>query len=333
MNINQQAAAFTRAFEAIQKAERVLLVSDVKPDGDSIGSVTAMLAWLKREGKTADAFSITPVPKTLLFLDGAHDITSDASVFLRPYDLVMTFDASDPRRSGVSTHHPRIPTHPPLVVFDHHATNERYGDINIVITDACATAEVVYRFFEARGVRVDDRMATSLLTGICMDTNSFSNGGTTIKGMEAAGKLFACGARHTDILRHLIRDKNVDHLRLWGFALTRLQEHPTFDLVSTYFLLKDSGGRLNDEATDGVSNFLHALCGGADAILVLKEVPDGHVRGSLRSVSRDISKIAKAFGGGGHKKAAGFTVAGRLENPNERAALIERVIQTGAQTV
>lgn len=315
----------SRVFEAIRKAERILLVSDAKPDGDSVGSLTAMLAWLRRERKAVTSFSIVPIPRSLLYLDGAHDVTSDPTVFKQPYDLILTFDASDPRRSGIIALRPLIPTHPPLVVFDHHATNERYGDINIVFTDACATAEVVYHFFEACGIRIDDRMATSLLTGICTDTSCFSNGGTNAKGMGVAGRLFACGARHGDILRHLIRDKSVDHLRLWGLALSRLNFHPTFDLVSTYFLLRDSDKYLHDEATEGVSNFLHAVCGEADAILVLKEMPDGKVRGSLRSVNRDISKIAKIFGGGGHKKAAGFTVSGRIDDQRDRVRLVDAI--------
>ncbi len=331
--MQQPTSLFPQIFDAIDKADRVLLVSDAKPDGDSVGSTTAMLTWMRRERKNVMAFSIVPIPRSLLYLDGAHEITSDPSVFKQPYDLVLTFDASDPRRSGITALRPLIPSHPPLVVFDHHATNERYGDTNIILTDACATAEVVYRFFEACNVPIDDRMATSLLTGICTDTSCFHNGGTSVKGMEAAGRLFAYGARYGDILRHLIHDKSVDHLRLWGLALSRLNHHPTFDLVSTFFLLQDTSGHPNDEATDGVANFLHAVCGGADAILVLKEIPDGQIRGSLRSIRRDISGIAKAFGGGGHKKAAGFTITGRLDEQAERTRLLDKISQTGTLAI
>ena len=84
-------------------------------------------------------------------------------------------------------------------------------------------------------------------------------------------------------------------------------------MATTYFLLDDFNAPSDDESADGLSNFLSAVCSDTDAIMVLREIPGGFVRGSLRSRSRDISKLAQSYGGGGHKKAAGFTVKGRIE--------------------
>lgn len=318
-----QTAIFSRIYDAILRADRILLVSDATPDGDSIGSTTAMLSWLLREGKSVEAFSIKPIPSYLRFLDNAHAITSDPAVFQKPYQLVMTFDASDPHRCGLTEGLPHIPTKPPVAVFDHHVTNTRFGDLNAIVTDACSTAELVYRFFEEIGARIDDKMATSLLTGITTDTSSFSNAGTTIKGMEAAGALVANGARQSDILRYIIKNQSVPGLKGWGLALSRLHYHPTLDVVTTYFLQEDlQQPGVTEETIEGVSNFLNAVCGGADTILVLKELPNGKIKGSLRSISRDISQVAKLFGGGGHKKAAGFTVDGRIIVENGRVRIV-----------
>jgi phosphoesterase RecJ-like protein len=312
-----------KAFEAVRKAERVLLVADAQPDGDSIGSLTAILNWLLREGKRVEAFSITPIPKSLLFLDQVQRITSDPEIFRQPFDCIVTFDTSDPKRCGITEYRAWIPTANTLVMFDHHATNERFGDLNVLDTAACSTCEVVYRFFEENRVAIDDRMATSLLSGILTDTSCFSNSGTTPKGIEAAGALTARGARHGEIMRKLFRNKSVDALKLWGLALSRLHYHPEHDCAATYFLQDDLKGLgTNDDAIDGLSNFLIGSCGSHDTILVLRELPEGKVKGSLRSISRDISTIAQRYGGGGHKKAAGFVVDGRIAVENGVARVV-----------
>lgn len=314
---------FGKIHDMIRKADRILLVSDGKPDGDSIGSTTAMLNWLLREGKDVEAFSIEKIPSSLLFLDNVHRITNDADLFTKHFDLVITFDASDPARSGITANLPRLPKPPHVVVFDHHVTNPLYGDTNVVLTDACSTCEIVYRFFDEHGVHIDDRMATSLLTGITTDTSSFSNPATNFAGMEAASKLFQAGARHTDVVKHLVKNKSVDGLKLWGLALSRLTHDKERDMATTYFLREDLKSPGAEEAVEGLSNFLQFVCGDCDATFVLREREDGTVRGSLRSVSRDISKIAQQYGGGGHKKAAGFTTKGRIEVTPEGPKIVD----------
>lgn len=298
----------------IQVAERVLLVADGKPDGDSIGSSTAMYNWLARESKPVTIFCANPIPSTLLYLDGAHDVTSDPAIFRQPFDLVITFDASDVRHAGIENLLPQLPSPYQLVVIDHHATNTKYGHLNAIWTDACSTAELVYQFFALLEIPIDSKMATSLLTGILTDTSCFSNAGTTSQGMEAAGHLCGLGARQPEILRQLVQNKSMPSLKLWGLALARLQYNETLNLTSTYFLLDDlkEVPDADEEAMEGLSNFLNAVCGNSETILVLRETPERTIKGSLRSIRRDISKLAKFFGGGGHKKASGFTVKGRI---------------------
>lgn len=318
-----QTPVFTKILPLIQKAERILLISDGRPDGDSIGSSSGMLNWLLSEGKDVTAFCAEPIPRNLRYLDNVHRFTNDPRTFDQAYDLIMTFDAGDLRHCGIEELLPKAPKTYTLVVFDHHNTNERFGDINAVFTEACSTCEVVYRFFEELNIAIDHKMATSLLTGINTDTGSFSNGGTTIKGMEAAVHLFRCGARHMDIVQNLIRNKSVEGLKLWGLALSRLQHNPKLDLVTTYFLLEDLTAPGSEESVEGMSNFLGAACGGCDTILVLKEAPGGKIKGSMRSLNRDISKVAKLLGGGGHKKASGFMVNGKIEVKDGKAAIVQ----------
>lgn len=303
---------FNRLHTLVRQANKILLIADGKPDGDSLGSSSGFLNWLRREGKSAQAYCAAPIPKAFRYLDGIEAFRNDSATFLEPWDLVITFDAGDLRHCGVEQLLPQIKTPFTLVNIDHHATNARYGQLNLVYVDACSTCEVVYRFFSAESIRLDPAIATSLLTGVLTDTSSFSNSATTSPGIDAASVLTAAGARVNEIYHHLLQNKTIDGLKIWGLALSRLRFHPTYNLVTTYFFAKDLEGAPAD-AVEGVSNFLNACCGEADTMLVLRELPDGKIKGSLRSAKRDISKLAKVLGGGGHKKAAGFTINGKLE--------------------
>lgn len=311
--MHQDVLLFQKIHEHIRQAKRILLVADGKPDGDSLGSTSAMLNWLLRERLDVRAFCAQKVPQAFSYLDGIHRFTSDPLIFNEAFDLIMTFDAGDLRHCGIESLLPHLPSAYTLINFDHHATNARYGHVNAVFPTACATTEVVFQFFQASNLQLDSAIATSLLTGILTDTSSFSNAATTFKGIETAGHLLTAGARHSDILRHVMRSKSVPILRLWGLGLARLRYNAAYDLASTYFLQSDlMQTGVTDEAIEGVTNFLGGACGGAEAILVLRELSDGRLKGSLRSVRRDISRLAKFLGGGGHKKAAGFTVDARL---------------------
>jgi phosphoesterase RecJ-like protein len=304
---------FKELFDAVAKSQRILVVGDGKPDGDSLGSSSAFYLWLQREGKQTALFCVAPIPKNFRFLDGIHDQNNDPAVFDQPWDMVITFDTGSLKHCGILDFLPRIPTKPIIVDIDHHSTNELFGAINLVDTKASSTCEMVYRFFEANNVILDDRMATSLLTGLCTDTSHFSNSATNSKAMEAASTCFASGARHMDILKNLVRNKSVASLKIWGKALERLRHVPEYDMAITWFKADDLEGPGSDEAVEGVSNFLSSACSGADTMLVLREKNDGLVKGSMRSIKRDISRLAQQLGGGGHKRASGFAVKGKIE--------------------
>ncbi len=308
--------AFGRLHETLRIARKVLLVAHKKPDGDTLGSSSSVLNWLLREGKDVRAFCRDLPPACYRYLDNVHRYTNDPAVFDDAYDVVIIFDSGDLRYCGVHEHMPRLAPGYHLVNLDHHVTNERFAQTNIVLTDASSTAEVVYRFYAHNGVHVDAAMATSLLTGLLTDTSSFSNAATNPLAMEAAGAMLSAGARHGDILKHLMHNKTILSLKLWGKMLSRLRYNPAYDMVATYILDEDMAGLETDDV-EGASNFLSATVGEADAIMTLRELPGGLIKGSFRSVNRDVSKVAKLLGGGGHKKAAGFTVAGRIaETPD-----------------
>ena len=282
-----------------------------------------MLTWLLDQKKDATGFCVAPILPAFGFLDNAYRFTDDQTIFDKPYDLILIFDAGDLKHGGIADLLPRTRAYgntPLLANIDHHVTNQRYGHINAVFPEASSTCEVVYRFFEENKIAIDDRIATSLLAGILSDTSTFSNAATTVKSMEAASKLVSCGARFNEIVRHEFKNKSVDGMKIWGLALSRLQHNKTYDMAWTYLKREDLEGA-KDNAVDGISNFLNAICGFADTVMVLHETDDGQVKGSMRSVKRDVSKVAQLLGGGGHKKAAAFAIPGRLTVENGRVSL------------
>lgn len=304
--------SFGKFHEALRISKRVLLVAHQKPDGDTTGSSSSILTYLLREGKEVTAFCVDPIAPTFHYIDNVHRYTTNPDVFDEHYDLVIIFDSGDLTYCGVHEHVLRLPRGYTMVNIDHHVTNVQFGHINVVLTDASSTAEIVFRLLEAGDIRIDHQMATSILTGLLTDTSNFSNAATTTISIEAAGRLLAAGARYTDILKNVWQNKSVDSLKLWGTLLSRLSYNKNYDVVSTYLLASDVIGVSND-VVDGMANFLQNVTHQVDAILVLRELPNHRIKGSFRSITRDVSKVAKLLGGGGHKKAAGFTIKGRIE--------------------
>ena len=308
----------------LRQARRVLLIPGTNPDGDSLGSVCAVFGYLKRQDIPVEIFCPAPVPSNLQFLPYADRITNDERAFENA-DVVMVFDAGDLRYAGIAERLPKMSARPFIINIDHHASNEYYGDINLVVKDAAATTEVLYAFFTALGVSPDPDMATCLLTGIITDTDYFSNAATTGSSMATASELIARGARLHAIREHTLNNKPVALLKLWGITLARLYYQPTHRSAITYVFQKDYEHFGLDEAdVYGIANFLNRL-GEGNYSLFLKETTDGHVKGSLRTTRDDVdvSAIAKRFGGGGHQKAAGFKVPGRLTETERGVKIVQ----------
>jgi len=301
----------------LQNSKRTLLVSHKKPDGDTLGGATSVLNYLLREGKAVRAFCVDPIPEQFSYLPSVAHFSNDPAVFTEDFDVLCMFDASSLDYAGVTQLIATMPRRPTIVNVDHHATNTRFGDLNVLFTDASSTAEVVFRFYETNRTFIDPSMATCLLTGIITDTSNFVNPATNAVCMRAASNLLVCGARLNDITSFLMRNKTVHGLQTWGRALECIKENNELGIASTVVREKELiafGADLGD-AVEGLSNFLTAVLT-VPIVMVLYEKMDGTVKGSLRSAGKDVSVIAKTYGGGGHKKASGFTVTGTVAEEN-----------------
>ncbi len=307
-------------------AKKPLLVSDERIDGDSLGSSLAVLDYLKRLGKETWVYVKTEVPAQYRFLPHVERCTTDLAVFDDPdVDLVVSFDCSD--AAYVRGLLARMPARPTLVNVDHHATNARYGDVNLVVVGSPATAEVVHRLFAENGVEPGREASVCLLAGLCFDTTAFSNSGTDERAFQAASDLLRRGARIRDVIRALFRNRSVPLLRAWGAALERLALHPS-GFVATSLTRADLAAHgVTDDEADGLSNFLQLVVD-AHTVVVLREDPRGGVKASLRSMKHDVAAVARHFGGGGHVKAAGFTLQpATLRTPEEVESILGKIAE------
>lgn len=294
---------------AVDIAKRILIVGDGRPDGDSIGSSTALYRLMRKLGKETKLFCITPAPEVFSFIDHLDEQITDPEIFREPWDLIITVDGGDLQHIGIEEHLKLLPNKAIIANIDHHATNADFGTINLVDKQACSTCEVIHTWFTNHELEIDSQIATSLLLGVMTDTSTFHNSGTNETGMRAAADLCKQGARSHEIIRRITMNKDPESFRLWGTILGRLRFLPEQKLVYTYATNADLTDTKNgQEALDGISNFLNASCSDADTVLVLRELPNSHVKGSFRSLERDVSVICQQFGGGGHKKAAGFII-------------------------
>lgn len=299
------------AHQAISQANRLLAICHRSPDGDTLGSAAAYLTWAERQGVITRGFCSDPVPAEYRFLPSSQRFTSDPAVFDELWDTVVVFDAGDLKHAGVAELLPNLQPRPRIVAIDHHFTNERYADIDVVYPFASSTAELVHGIFRENRLPIDRELAMCLLIGLINDTDSLTNPAAQPASFAAAADLLAGGADWQTTLGLFVKNRPISSLRLMGRALHRLKLDPETGVASTALFLDDcpTGEQCQ---TDGIVNYLGNHLD-AEVIMLLKERPDGQVRGSFRTVlEADVSAVAQALGGGGHRKAAGFTVAGRI---------------------
>ena len=282
------------------------------PDGDTLGSALG-LAWaLRARGLEARLSCADEVPPDFFFLPGVEDYAARP---LTDEQAVLTIDASDLERIGAIYGEAAF-SRVPVVNIDHHVTNLLFGTINLVVPKA-STAEVVLDLITFLGIPLDQPMATCLLTGVVTDTRGFRTHSTTADTLRAATRLVDAGAPLADITDAVFNHRSLDTLRLWGPALSGIQQQDGIVWVEiTQEMLRAAGVGL--EAASGLVNFLSSFQE-AEVAVVFREMEGGKVDVSMRSVPTiDVSEVALAFGGGGHPQAAGCTVVGSLPDVRER---------------
>jgi len=302
--------------QLVRPANNILIAIHQNPDADALGSLLAINEWLDSLGKQYTNFCAEFKTKVVdFFLFDYDSIISDPNDLIKQeYDLLIVLDSGDLKHAGLVEILPRLSFSSGIINIDHHATNKNFGEVNLVNAEAVSTTEIIYQLFRFLKIDITPKIATALLAGIIYDTYSFTNPNTTYNCLETASVLLLSGARLPAINDSILKNKTVGILKLWGKVLARLSRNDEFNIVTTVITQNDLQSQDKpEEVTDGIANFLNNLSD-VNAVLILQQQENGLVKGSLRTNNDliDVSNLAKILGGGGHRKAAGFSVAGEL---------------------
>jgi bifunctional oligoribonuclease and PAP phosphatase NrnA len=212
------------------------------------------------------------------------------------------------------------------VVIDHHASNTRFGDVNLIDPQAPASAVLCRELLRRLDLPLDEAIATCLYTGLVTDTGRFQYQATTPETHLLAAELLAAGVKQYEVAKAVFETNRIEYLRLVAAALGRVVQVPEASLVWTRVGLADLAAcGVDMEETEGLIDLVRTD-GASDVAAVLKEQPDGGHKVSLRSKgATDVGRLATRFVGGGRKYAAGFT--SELDADTTVAALVEALTQ------
>ncbi len=303
-----------------------LVVTHENPDGDAIGSALALTLALRDMGKQATPYDVHEMPNYLTWLPGAELLTQDA--VLDDFDTVCVLDCGATTRIGPLTD--AIMAKGRIVNIDHHITNEGYGHANIVL-DASSTCEILHSLLGELGATITPAVATNLYLGIYTDTTMFQNSASCPNAYRVCGDLLDAGADFLQVARRVFIESSSQRLRLLGRVLDTLRLDHGGKIAGVYALRRDMEElNLGPDDMEMFIEYPRSVIG-AEVAYLLREEDDKHlVKGSLRAnVDVDVSAVATQLNGGGHKKAAGFRVDGRLEQIRERVVnLLVEALET-----
>ncbi len=303
--------------EAFRRAERILLVTHIRPDGDAIGSMLGLGIALMEAGKSVQMALDDRLPVQFHFLKSSELIRNTIQA---EFELTVSLDCSDISRLGrfgkenISWN----------INIDHHITNQGYAQINLIDPNAVATAEIIATNLQQWGFQVSKAVADALLMGILTDTIGFRTYNMKSRVLRLAAQLMDAGADLPELYARTVYQKSFEAVRMWGNGLSRLQRKD--GLVWTILTNQDRSlaGYAGKDDADMI-NLLTAIQD-AKISVVFVEQPNGKVKVSWRAVPGvDVSRIASDFGGGGHAAAAGAELYGELQEIHK--IVIEKTYQ------
>ena len=304
---------FREAKKLIDHAEKILLISHRRPDGDTLGANIALHLYLQELGKQTTLACIDIPSERYSFLPDIHRFVREFN--FRDYDLIIVSDAGARYMTLFHTIYPDIfAGDVPVLNIDHHASNDNFGCVNMVDPVCPSTTVLIYRWFVFLNVKISPGIATALLTGIYNDTGSLMHSNSTEEVFHQSADLVSKGAKVNTIARSMFRNDSYNTLKLWGRVLENMSitDDNVCMSVLTMKDFQDCGA--NPDDSGGVIDLLNAVPDTRYSVL-LAEDGKGSIKGSFRTRRNDVdlSVLAATFGGGGHKKAAGFTLSGHIQ--------------------
>jgi phosphoesterase RecJ-like protein len=293
--------------DQLSAAKKILVISHQRPDGDAIGSLLAMGLALQNAGKDVQMVLKDGIPDNFKFLIGSERVATQPQNY---YDYIIVVDSAEAERTNTEFNY-LVPD----LNIDHHKTNTNFAKINLVISDAVATSEILANYLPDLGYPITKPIADALITGIVTDTIGFRTTNVNSQALRLVSDLMQLGGNLANVYYKTVVEQSLASALYWGAGLTKVQMED--GLIWTTLTLNErynAGYPARDDAD--LIKVLSAI-EGAKIALILTEQTEGYVKISWRlcgttDTELDVSDIAKKFGGGGHKAAAGADVKGRL---------------------
>ncbi|MBF0224706.1 MAG: bifunctional oligoribonuclease/PAP phosphatase NrnA [Desulfobacterales bacterium] len=308
--------------ELILASNNILLTTHTQLDGDAIGSLISLGLSILSLKKKAVLLAENPIPAIYRFLPKIEIISNSINDRINDFDAVIVLDCGDLERIGENI--ADITKIPVIINIDHHITNSKFGQINLIDVNASSTCEVVYKLIKFLGIKIDIDMAFAIYTGILTDTGSFRFSNTNCKAFEICQEMLNIGVDPHRVAQNIYGTYSLNSIKLLNRVLDSIEVSKNGKL-SLMFLTKDMLKETQTKFEDvhGVINYAKYIEDVKVAVLIHENETNSvnkcgnegkslfHV--SLRSNgSVDVSSIALKFGGGGHFDAAGFTICSSL---------------------
>lgn len=306
---------FSTLRNIIENNNNFVLITHQFPDGDAVGASLTLAEYLRSIKKNVEIVTVSEVPQILSYLKGSQDFLHDISSL--KYDAIILLDCGDLKRTGLLEQLLMMKNKLPIINIDHHIQNDiwKLAKINLADPTASSTCQIIYQIFKEWKVEVSPEQATALLTGIYYDTGGFLHTNTSNEVLGITSELLRKGAKLKQVKKSVSQSRSTAMLKLWGLALDKMIIDKNLGIVISIITQDDlKKVKANEEELSGLVNMIDTAQEARAAVL-LYETADGKIKGSLRTEDNtvDVAQIASLFGGGGHKKAAGFLINGKFE--------------------
>lgn len=303
--MNIAADQLQAARQRLNEAQGILLVSHERPDGDAVCSILALGLALQARGQAVQMVLQDGVGSSYGYLEGSDQISRKYS---GSPDVVVAVDSAARDRLGRAAGNLQVD-----INIDHHITNTQFGVINLVDDEAIATCSILAEYFPDLGLELSKPVAEALMVGMLTDTLGFRTSNMSPKALRLAADLMDLGADLPALYHHSLLQRSFEAMRYWGAGLSQLERDQ--GLVWATLTLEDrkrAGYPGNDDAE--LVNALSAIQDAEITVLFIEQNKN-EVKVSWRSEGQhDVAQIASQFDGGGHRAAAGASVAGDLES-------------------
>ncbi len=329
LNNNEQLRSdFQLAMTKIKSASSILVIGHVSPDPDAIASIGVILELAKSFNIKAYAFSDKKKNFAYSFIPNEEHIESQRPENLADFSVIIVLDCGSMSRTGLelelsdlidykkSTNY----SQPFIIEFDHHEAQDSYADLEIRLPEKASTTEVLYDFLQVNNFTINKNIADCILTGLMADTGNFLHSNSSFGVMAASSEMLLKGSSILKISSRLRGDGNISALKIWGAVLSKIKFNPETGFACSALTRAELNDLISEKDESKIADLFGDIVSfisyisGVRISLFLRE-DDNQVKGSLRTNYDDINvaEIAKQFGGGGHKRAAGFVTPGKLK--------------------